>query len=295
MKVYQAQIDAVAERDGVDAETARARVIDSMRLAATRREELGEGAELDPARSAHVREAALARVYLRDVFEAENGPEQVSDGFLSQHLALEQRAARFYHPKLHKLCQVLVRPKQSDDPEADVVKAPEDDAWWAEAEAMMAPIERRLRAWEADLEGEPNCDLIDRAILANRIDSEDGEMIARLETGVFEVDRTDLWTKPWVEALREVDEPGFVGPFRTEFGVHLVYILAVMPDTRVAPKEASEGEKFAKRSADFRVKQVEQWRAAEGLPNHIRTLRERHLVRLAGTGTGAVAGQPTPP
>lgn len=284
--LFQEQIDAVAERDGLDADAAKATAIDTIRLQAARKEELGDrGAELAPERAAHLHDSALARTYLRTVFEPEHGPAQVSDGFLRANLTNPQRAGRWFHPKLHALCQVIVMPKQSDEKDAKPVLAPEDDeAWWTEARAMMTRLSTRLRAYEKDFAGEENCTLIQTTVGSGKQANESGEIMVKTEAGMFHVARPNTWSKRWVENMTTATAGAWVGPFETEFGLHFVFVLKIMEDTAVSPFDADEEERIAKQREAFREVGLDQWRATEAFPNHLRDLRERHLVRVAGAG-----------
>jgi hypothetical protein len=284
--LYRSQVDEIAKRDGLEPASAEALAIQTLQLVAARRDELGPDAELPAGREAHLRSTALVRTYLRDVFEPENGPERMSDAFLAEQIAPPQRAARHFHPRLHKLCQVLAMPKQSGEKDAKHIYPDKDDAqWWADAHALIDPIAARLRVWESDFAGEERCDLIIRASKLGRRASEDGGIIIKNEGGMFQIDRADLWSQDWIDEISKAEGLGWVGPFETKFGIHFVYVLEIMPDTLIAPQDAKPEERIAAESEVFREKGLTQWRATEAFPNHIRDLRERHLVRLAGPGS----------
>jgi len=286
------QVKEVEAREGIGEEAALASALDTLRLAAARREELGEAAELDPVRDANLRASALVRAYLRDVFEPEHGPAKMSDKFLAQNIVPPQRAARHFHPRLHALCQVIVIPKQSKEKDAKPVLAPKDDEqWWTDAHGLLDPIVHRMRQWEPDFAGEKQCSLVFTAASLGRMESEDGELLIKTEGGMFEVDRKDLWSDVWVDALLAAKPKSFVGPFRTEFGIHFVYVLDIMQDTLVVPHNSEEDVRIPAESEAFREIGLDEWRAVEAFPNHIRDLRERHLVRLSEAGPGAPGPQ----
>lgn len=287
MSLERSQVETTALRDGLESAAAEERAIETLRLVAARQDELGDAARLDPVRDSHLRNAALARAYLRDIFEPANDASHMSEDFIMLNLGIAQRAARYFHPKLHKLCQIIVIPKQPTEKGAERAFPPEGDAqWYRDAHALLAPIEARLRAWGEDFAGEPDCKLFRLAVSLGQMASEDGEIVVQREGGMFEIGRSDLWDPRWIAPLLEVDEPGWVGPFETKFGVHFVRVLEILPDTTVAPSTANFEERLAAESGPYREIGLGEWRGVEALPNHLRDLRTRHLVRLAGPSGG---------
>ncbi len=231
--VHPSVVAHVALRDGVDETTARARVLETLRLVAAARAER-EDAEPDPSRASHLRRTALARLVLQEEFEAEHRAVDIPD---DDPLLVRARApGRFVHPRLHDVCQVIAMP-QGVAPE-DVATHTADPAWRARAEARLAPAARHLR--EVIATDDPHaCDLIARDLPLEVREADGIEL--KYERARFDLDACaspreadGSCSKPrfapeWVAAVREGPVPGWRGPFTTQFGLHLALVQEVLP------------------------------------------------------------------
>src|SRR5690606_8935570 len=118
--------------------------------------------------------------------------------------------------------------------------------------------------------------------------SEDGEYTLRTEEGVFDVARPDLWVRPWIDAITAHDDAnggagvGFVEPFFTKYGLHLVFVLRVDAATELASLESGSEAGQRRIRELIRTRQHEMWLAKVAFPRHLARLAEKHVVRLAG-------------
>lgn len=279
-KLLREYVAHVAARDELDEAAARAKVAETLRLVAMRREQLGDAAELQPARESHIRGAALVRAYLKSVFEPAHGADVIDDDYVAPWFDDPTGLARFYHPQLHYVCQIIVVPGQEEGATSTTL-APDSDAWRAGAQAFAEPIFRRFREREIDLAQEEECVLFNTMFSREVQASPDGAYMARFEQGVFDIALPDRWVAEWVDALEQHGTTGFVPTFTTKYGLHLVMVLKIMPDTRVEPPDGTDAEKRAVNEAALRQRLLNGWRAKRAFPEHLKTLAAKHVVRLA--------------
>ena len=258
----------MAARDGIDETAARAKVIETLRLVAAARAERSDddAPELDPVRAAHLRRTALARLVLREEFEATHRAEDIPDS--DPLLVRARQPGRQTHPKLHDVCQVLVTPKDIDP--ATVAAITTDPAWRARADALLEPARQHVRA-TIDATDEHACELVARDV-GFEAKKADG-MELRYERGGFDLDAcaqplgpdgscgAPQWDPDWVDAVREGEVPGWRGPFYTRFGVHFALVQRVLP-ANLPDQEGYEQELRAAILRDWRIAELQRWLAA---------------------------------
>lgn len=277
-----AVVQQVAARDGLDAAVARARVIETLRLAAAARADRGAAAELADARRTHLRRTALARVVLHDDFEASHG---IDDLPTDDPLLVRARTEpRFVHPTLHHVCQVIAAPPGDLDVDALAAKSAEP-TWRAHALSRMQTLRRHVEA-TVPLDDPDACGLMLRNTELER-DPDDDTLVLRGEgAGGFDLDacaeppgpdgRCDepRFAPEWVDAVREGPVPGLRGPFATRFGVHLALVLEILPANQ------PEDPGF---ESELRTRIHPVW-TTTALGEWVASLRTRHAALVAAGG-----------
>lgn len=274
----QSVIDMLARRHDISPEAARELAVSRLRLAAAARARNREANDrtdekveaIDPERAALLRKTALARLALEEDFEAKHGPAAIPDDLIDANL---ERSVDF-HPKVHFVCQVLVVPNETPPEGQALVFAPEDEAWWDGAEAFLGPLHDRMERYVPDPGAEPDCKRFLAITRAFPKLSEDEAYAFRGEGAVFEACARDQLDPGFVDALCEVDGPGWHGPFRTAYGLHYAAVL------KVADEFLPETDE---RRSYLRESMLDTWRAQK-YPEYIERLRSERTVRVAGPG-----------
>lgn len=265
----------VAVRDGLDEASARERVSDTLRLVAAARADPA-AATLSAARREHLERTARARLVLELDFEATHRIEDISAD--DPVLARAKTEARFVHPEIHVVCQVIAEPPGRPNGDA-LEQRTSDPAWRERATERIAELRRHVLDTVPLADAEA-CDLLARMVpLEGRGD--DPEVVLRGEgPGGFDVDACAVapaadgscaeprFAPEWVAAVRTGDVPGLRGPFATRFGVHLALVREVMP----AHLPGDPGFETRLREAvhpAWRAKSLGEWIAA---------LRTRHAA-----------------
>ncbi len=270
----------VAERDGLTDAQARERVADTLRLVAAARDEAArQGA--DPAelvsetRRAHLLRAARARLWLQTEFE----PKHRASDIPRDTPALLQARASPHHvrPRLHRICQLLAV-LDGDDREENLARA-QDPAWRARARPVFERAVARAQRYVPDDDPQA-CDLLGKLLSFDASHVDDVRL--RIETGAFDLDacaREDpdgtcvepRWDRDWTEAVGKASGPGFLPPFTTQFGFHLVYVVEILE-----PRDADDPEV----EATIVDAVLPAWRR-ERLAEILATLRQKRSVRVA--------------
>ena len=233
-------------------------------------------------------------MYLHEVFEPAHESKDMDREFLDRVTTDPNFIDRASHPKLHTICQIIVRkPDPSDDqpPEPGEKKmlahAPEDDAWRAGARQFAEPAIRMLEEYSPELLGEHDCKLFSTLTTVLTRVSEDQQYMLRVEESIFHVDRPDLWVQPWIDAIlahegsAEAPGVGFVEPFFTVYGLHLVFVVEVQEETPLqALERGSDAWNEALRET-LRTDLLDTWRTRVAFPRHLSRLADKHVVRLA--------------
>ena len=228
-------VDAIAASEELGDAAARERGLDRLRLVAARREELAaletpptDPDDLDPGRRQHLERAAMVRLWLREVFEPATAGAKIPDQVLTQNLANPSVSRRLFHPELWLVCQVLIVPKPGDDG-TPVLLSMEGDAaarWQAALGHAFAPMVERVLAVADDLVASPNCEALGQLVGVSEHDftGETGELVIRYERFAFAPSDADNLDTTWVDAVTARAEPHLVGPFATQFGLHVVIV-----------------------------------------------------------------------
>jgi hypothetical protein len=224
----------IADRDGLTFEDARAKVADTLRLVAAAR---SDAIELSPERREYLRRGALARLWLHTRYEPEHGPEDIpGDDPLLERARADHRHV---HPKLHRICQLLAVPAGEHEAEEARTIA-ESEGWRARALRRFEPAAERMRAYVQTRDPQA-CEEMTGLLRFEQREADD--VVLRVESAAFVLDacaqtdeagqcRVPRWVPEWVEQVEQAEQvgtPGFLPPFWTRFGRHLVFVLDVMP------------------------------------------------------------------
>lgn len=274
-------VRSVAQRDGISEEEATQHVRDVELLADAARAERDAMADPPPlvseAREAFLRRGALARAWMDEVFEPEHGVEAIDDDdpILQKALASPVHA----RPELYRLCQLVAVPSGFDEDTEGLLAAAAAPKWKAAARARVQPVAQRLRRYVRPDDAHA-CRLMSK--LMRYEDRDDGEVSLRVETKAFHLDacaqRSEdgscaqpRWATEWIEQVRPRTEPGFGPLFESRFGLHLVFVVEVLPP---APRDDPAT------IAATREAILDSWRAA-AFDDELEALRQRRAVRVA--------------
>jgi hypothetical protein len=273
-------VEHIAKRDGVDPDAARKRATDTLLLVAGSREERsalpGEPtAELTAGRRRHLLRNALARLWLETYFEPRHGPEHVPEE------AMGPFRGRVIHPAIHFLCQIVVRPAvEGEHAPTGFAGDPDDPKWRERALAFLRPVRERMV--KAVPVGHPDaCKIMGQLVGLERHEV-DGLRLhfegAGYELGACVEFAQDggcdkyLLVREWADEVRKADGHGFLEPFFSRWGLHLVYMKDIVPE-RTAEDPTAESE----------LRQIAhpRWQTKAFL-EYMDRLRKERGVRVAG-------------
>lgn len=231
-------VEQVALRDGITVQEARQHVADTLRIVAAARAEQGDAAEptalLAPHRRAHLLRAARARLWLESEFEPTHRPDDIP---ADHPLLVKARNSRKHiHPRIHLVCQVIAMPGEDLEPGARSARTA-DPTWREQAQARLAPLADRLRRSLPADDPDP-CELITRWVHLEPRELDDVRF--RVESGGFDLKacaepadgggcKTPQFVPAWTGPVSQAEAPGFLEPFFTEFGLHLVHVVDILP------------------------------------------------------------------
>lgn len=301
--IYAEVVDDLARREGLDEAAAHARVVDTLRWVAARREALAERPEppthpddLAPARARALEHAELVRLWLREHFEPSHRIEDIPAALVRSNLGDPSIARRLFHPDVWVICQVLIVPAEKG-PDGRPVTPPLDgpvptERWRARAEQALLPFATRSRRLEAELLASESCDLLARLSDTSTrefpsVEPGPGETAGpehqalrlRYETFAFAPSEATNLDPTWVAAVTAEPRPRLVGPFISPFGLHLVLVAAIKPAS-LPDGSLPDGALRAAREAALREAIHARWREDE-LERVIHRARDEQVVRLA--------------
>lgn len=283
--IHPSVVEYLAARDGLDAATARDRVVDTLRLVAASREATGGVEPLAAARREHLRRGALARLLLHTEFEPDHRPQDI--GADDPMLRRAHSEGRYVHPRLHHVCQLIAEPAGAAD-DAARERLRTDPTWIARASARMAEVRRHLEL-AVPVDDPEACALMQRNLplegsAETPLDgAADGVAVRSERAGGFDLEACAVapaadgtcaeprFAPEWVAAVRDGPLPGFRGPFTSRFGVHVVLVREVLPGNM----PGDEGFEARLREAIHPA-----WRAA-AMAEWMKALRLRHAALVA--------------
>jgi hypothetical protein len=275
----------VEARDRVSQTEARRHVEDVGLLVAAAHAE--REALVDPpplvtdARDRFIRRGALARLWMREVFEPEHEVDAIPDGdpILERALASPLHA----RPELYRLCQLVAIPSGFDDDIDGLQEKAKDPDWKATAKARIETAGERMSRYVHPGDPQP-CQLMSKM---SRFETpDDGVVKLRVEVKAFDLDacmrKNDAgecterqWAQEWIDAVRPQTTPGFGPVFESRFGYHQVFLIEVLPAAR--PDDPAT-------LAAAREAILDPWRAA-AFDRELDALRKKRAVKVV-TGAG---------
>jgi hypothetical protein len=233
--VDPAVVDMVAKRDGLSQEEAQQYVADTLRMVAAARDARDAAAGepeplIDTARAKHLRRTALARLWLRTDFEPKHRPEDIPE---DDPLLLQARASKAnIHPRVYVLCQVVAVPKGKELSTDELVQRAGVPAWREEARRLFDPVAKRLIRYVPEGDHEA-CRLLAR--LLPKMGPDSADVALQYQSGGFDLEacaeeapdgscRQRRFAEEWTEQVAKAEGPGFLEPFESRFGFHLVYV-----------------------------------------------------------------------
>jgi hypothetical protein len=273
-------VDAIVAREAVDREEARRRAAATARLANRAEQAHAARAQAEePLLAAPLarllRRNALAQLWLREVFEPRHRPDDVP--LDSPEAARARASSDVQRPELHLYCQFIAIPDPA--PKDPSVRADADPEFVARATAALEPVARMMQGALPPDDPDP-CELL--RTWGRLVESPEGLQI-RLEPGAIDLDACaeppgtsggcvrPMFAEEFTAQLRGRTEPGWIAPFPSRFGVHLVFFAKVLP--ALAP-EGSELDAAIREAAHA------PWRR-RALEERLETLRARRAVRVA--------------
>jgi hypothetical protein len=233
-------VEWVAERDGISQEKARRYVEDTLLFVAARREQTPAEQDdaLSQSRLEHLRRQTKAWLWLKRVFEPAHQPKDIPDD--APELVRARTNPKLVHPRLHRLCQIVAVPND-DDPERRNATA-KSRAWLAATRSLFDRVADRFTKMIHASDPDP-CTLMKRLLGFATTETDTVEL--RFESGAFHLDacartREDgscaepRWATEWTERVAQGTSAGFLPVFATRFGLHLVFLVEVLPERTLA-------------------------------------------------------------
>lgn len=282
-------VQHLAERDGLDPAVARARALDTLRLVAAGREAAAEAPgeakpELSHARATQLKRSARARLWLKTEFEPRHRPEDIPED--DPLLARARGTSAWVHPRVHRVCQVIVMPPADLQGEAAEAMA-EDPAWLEGAMAIAERVHHRAQR-HVPLADDGACGLLGRmaelsgqpadARYRLRFEDEVGfDLEACAEHGRDGTCVRHTLVEEWSAVIGELRPPSLPAPFPTRFGVHVALLRGIEP---ARPPGDPATEAFLRQQIHRR------WQT---------DAFARELERLTGKRTVRIASDEAPP
>ncbi len=294
-------VDHIAARDGLSAADAREQALDTLRLVATHRAEVAERSgpsaggldDLPPQIRERIERAAMVRLWLAREFEPEHEAQDIPRRVIDANMKDPRVARRLFHPEVWAVCQALIVPAvEARAPAAmvpgtgepgEALESPESERWYAAAELAFAPALTRVRRVEDHL-SDDDCQLFSKLIglSERRFSSDSGEFLLRYERFAFAPSDAQSFDQTWVAAVTRDGgrgEHAIVGPFRSQFGVHLVIVdrinAANLADGSLPPAALREA-----RELQIREEIEARWRQGE-FQSAVEEMSSRRVVRMA--------------
>lgn len=286
----------IAAREGISEAEARERALTTLRLVAARRAEQAakpsedRNPDLDDLPDTdreRLQRVAMVRLWLEEHFEPEHRAADIPQRVIDENMADVRVFRRMFHPEVWAICQAILVPTGEDadglymvpgtqEGDLDPAKAA---AWYAAASDAFAPAVDRVRRLH-DASEAHRCELLGRAIGYSRHDFETdaGPVRLRFEQFGFAPSDADRLDAEWVRAVVD-GGGGLVGPFETQFGLHVVAVQRIEP-SNLPDGELPEKQLRAAREAQMRDAVAERWRASE-FQRELEKMRERRVVRVA--------------
>lgn len=269
--IYASVVARIAKQKGLDQERALEHAADILRLYLAYQEQETPESHTEELEQ-FLRLQGAVRVWLQDSFEANHVPDLIPQSSVSKTLKQAEQKNRPFGPKLHGLCQIIVRPKDAEaNPDARAIPDFE-----RVARKLVADTETNLQRALPELEGSERCKLFDQLtelIAAKR----PPKLVLKRESLLIDLS-SQQWDQIFVNRVAPATKAQLLPPFMTRFGLHLVYVSQVLAphlpandDGSIRPATKIEREK------EMRELMLDRWRSKE-LKTLLESLRKRELI-----------------
>lgn len=269
--IYASVVRDIAKRQGIDQEQALSLAADTLRLYLSYQEQPSADEHRQDTERFLTLQGAV-RVWLQDSFEPEHGPAQIPSDTVKETLEKVARKGRPFGPKLHGLCQIIVRPKDAQA---------QDDArsipgFESEARKLIADMDKNLRRALPELKAADRCKGFDQLTDLIAVDRPQNIVLKR-EALLLDL-KSKSWDSDFVEKVRVADEPQLLPAFMTKFGLHLVFVSQVLPAHLAAQSDGSiDPQTQREREQEMRDLMLLGWQSKQ-MKALLETLRKRELI-----------------
>lgn len=281
--IHRSVVKQIAQDRGLDSQKALEAAADTLRLYIAYRDN-PNAPQPSAGQERFLRTQKAVRLWLTEDFEAQHTANTVPASMLKEALERAAKGAEPFRPRLHGLCQIIVRPK-SDGSKKDPRSIP---GFEAQARETIAALRNAMQLAELDLKKGTNCTLFDS--WANAFaPAPSPELAFKKEALVLDLSQ-DQWDQDFVAQVSPVQEPTLLEPFMTQFGLHLVYVARVFKAHLPAKADGSlSADVQRQREAYMRDWLVETWRK-RALKELLENLAKTQVIRWQG----APPGTPSP-
>jgi len=186
----------------------------------------------DPEGRAFRARAALARLWLTEVFEPDNGPSTLPQD------AYKKEREKLSRGRTSMICQVILSPKGLED-EARTQRS--NSVEFRElVQGHADEIAALARQFVTAKPRRKPCEVFNRVArtYAGRNNQNIPEGVEfRIEGAAMEACREDLWVKPWVDAVCPVEGFATLDPVWTDYGAHVITVLKISPASTLSAQE----------------------------------------------------------
>lgn len=267
--IYRSVVDELASREKLNPEQALERAADLARLALAYRQS-SQAQDPSPQRASFLRKRKAVRIWLNEVFEPKHGKDSVPKKMIEQAQEHNKRRADHFRPRLHAICQLVVRPIQEGD-------ARQDPQFEPQARRAISAFEQALKAAQPELATQKQCAHFQA--LAGRL-AKDSDPSLKFKVEVLLIDLSKpTWDKDFVRVVQSQPHAGLIPAFMTRFGLHLVYLTRVYKAHLAPEPDGSLSERTRSlRAEELRGILLDKWRA-QALQEELQRMRDGQSVR----------------
>lgn len=273
--IHSRVVAQIAQEHSLSQKQALALAADTLRLYFAYQERASAPA-LSPDLKHFLETQRAVRIWLQERFEPAHTAETVPKGMIETALAKSKGQAEPFRPRLHGICQVIVKP----DPESSEQDARTISGFETKARKTLAPLYAAVQSAVSDLKKIDNCTLFE-SMVAVMSDKVPAGLHVNRETMILDLSQPQ-WDADFVAKVQPLKGPGFVAPFMTRFGLHLVYVARLFPAHLPAQADGSVSPSTKKKRVAFlRKKLVLPWRK-KALATLLEDLRKNVPIRWEG-------------
>lgn len=251
--IHRSVVEEIATRKGVPQQEALELAADTLRLYFAHQE--SPTAKPLPEALVHLlKNQSATRLWLRHDFQATYDAHNVPRTMLDPQLEAASKRGDPFRPKLHRICQVVVRPRDSKTQDAREIPN-----FARDATQRIEPLHQALERALADLKQADDCKLFTSMAQGLTKDPPPG-LTFKPETMVIDL-TSPSWDRDFTDQVSPVQGPTLLPPFMTRFGLHLVYVPRVFEEHLAARKDGTIAPDIQeKREAHMRNVLAGRWR-----------------------------------